>query len=365
MKQETLTIQERILFQLRELYLSCGYRPYKVGKFEEYDLYMRNKKFLASEQVLTFSDTNGKLKALKPDVTLSIVKNAKDDGRTQKLCYTETVYRVPRNAYGFREIMQTGLECIGRVDEYAAGEVLMLAARSLSAISERYVLDVSDVGVLSGVLAEEPIGDGECARLLSLVGEKNQHGLAAACAEIGVSELTTRRLSALVSACGPLQETLELVDALDLPETSRDSLAGLKRMGEMMAAYGIQNVNLDFSVVNDMDYYNGLVFRGFVEGIPSGILAGGRYDNLLLRMGKHGEAIGFAVYLDQLERLMGQKSGAETDALVLYDDTTDPLVIVSASETLRKQGKRFRVQREDEPQMNCREVIRLTKEAEA
>ena len=363
MKPETMTTQERIGFELRELYLSCGYRPYKVGKFEEYDLYMRNKKFLASEQVLTFSDTNGKLKALKPDVTLSIVKNAKDDGRTQKLCYSETVYRVPRNAYGFREIVQTGLECIGRVDDYAAGEVLMIAARSLEKISARYVLDVSDVGVLSGVLAEEPIGDSECAKLLSLVGEKNLHGLSDTCVEMGVSALTQERLAKLVTACGPLKETLARVESLDLPQTSREALAGLKRMSDMLGVYGISNVNLDFSVVNDMDYYNGLVFRGFVEGIPAGILAGGRYDNLLLRMGKHGEAIGFAVYLDQLERLSGAKPAHEAEALVLYDDATDPLEIVRATETLRARGLSFRVQREEEPCPNCREIVRLTKEA--
>ena len=365
MKPETLSTQERIMLELRELYLGYGYRPYKVGKFEEYDLYMRNKKFLASEQVLTFSDTNGKLKALKPDVTLSIVKNAKDDGRTQKLCYTETVYRVPRNAYGFREIMQTGLECIGRVDDYAAGEVLMLAARSLERISARYVLDVSDVGVLSGVLAEEPIGDSECVKLLSLVGEKNLHGLAAVCAELGVSERTTELLRELVLACGPLERTLARVERLDLPETSREALAGLRRMCDMLTSYGISNVNLDFSVVNDMDYYNGLVFRGFVEGIPAGILAGGRYDNLLLRMGKHGEAIGFAVYLDQLERLAAAKPAYETEALVLYDDATSPLDIVRATEALRARGIRCRVQREEEPCPSCREIVRLTKETNA
>jgi len=142
---------------------------------------------------------------------------------------------------------------------------------------------------------------------LSLVGEKNLHGLSAACAEMGVSALTAERLTKLVSACGPLKETLDRVELLDLPETSREALAGLRRMSDMLASYGVGNVNLDFSVVNDMDYYNGLVFRGFVEGIPAGILAGGRYDNLLLRMGKHGEAIGFAVYLDQLERLASAK----------------------------------------------------------
>jgi ATP phosphoribosyltransferase regulatory subunit len=365
MNPATLSTQERIMFELRELYLGYGYRPYKVGKFEEYDFYMRNKKFLASERVLSFSDTNGKLKALKPDVTLSIVKNVKDDGGAQKLCYTETVYRVPHNAYGFREIMQTGLECIGRVDDYAAAEVLMLAARSLGRISENYVLDVSDVGVLSGVLAEEPIGDAECARLLGCVGEKNLHGLDALCDELALSGLTRRRLSALVRACGPLGQTLDEVEQLDLPQSSREALRGLGRMDKMLKEYKISNVNLDFSVVNDMDYYNGVVFRGFVEGIPSGVLSGGRYDNLLARMGKGGEAIGFAVYLDQLERYMETKHAYEPDALVLYGDGDDPLLIAREAEKLRARGLSVRVQRENEPRPNCRETVRIAKGAGA
>ena len=172
-------------------------------------------------------------------------------------------------------------------------------------------------------------------------------------------------MSALVAACGPLETTLDAVDALDLPETSREALQGLRRMSDMLSAYGIQNVNLDFSVVNDMDYYNGLVFRGFVEGIPTGVLSGGRYDNLLARMGKSGEAIGFAVYLDQLERFMETKPAYEADALVLYDDATDPLEIVQTAEAFRARGLSVRVQREEEHCPSCRETVRLTKEANA
>ncbi|MPM71187.1 hypothetical protein SDC9_118150 [bioreactor metagenome] len=80
-------------------------------------------------------------------------------------------------------------------------------------------------------------------------------------------------------------------------------------------------------------------------------------------MGKHGEAIGFAVYLDQLERYMEAKPAYETEAIVLYDAATDPLDIVRATESLRARGISFRVQREEEPCPNCREVVRLAKEA--
>ena len=79
-----INTQERVMHTLRGLYQSYGYQPFKVNKFEEYDLYAQNKKFLTCQQVLTFSDTDGRLMALKPDVTLSIVKNTKDCAR----CFT-------------------------------------------------------------------------------------------------------------------------------------------------------------------------------------------------------------------------------------------------------------------------------------
>ncbi|MBR4872505.1 MAG: ATP phosphoribosyltransferase regulatory subunit, partial [Clostridia bacterium] len=110
---ETVTKRdERALYELRSLYRRYGYAQYKMSKFEEYDLYVRNKSFLLSDHVITFTDTDGKLMALKPDVTLSIVKNSKDrtDG-VRKVYYNENVYRVPKGDISFREIMQTGLEC--------------------------------------------------------------------------------------------------------------------------------------------------------------------------------------------------------------------------------------------------------------
>ena len=69
---------ERAVYALRTLYLSFGYRRYKVSKFEEYDLYAENKSFLSDKSILTFTDTDGRLMALKPDITLSIIKNTKD-----------------------------------------------------------------------------------------------------------------------------------------------------------------------------------------------------------------------------------------------------------------------------------------------
>ena len=102
----------------------------------------------------------GKLLALKPDVTLSIIKNGEDiPGYKQKVCYNENVYRVSGSTHHFKEILQTGLECIGDLDTYDICEVVTLAAASLDTVSHNFVLDVSHMGILSAIL--EDIGTGE------------------------------------------------------------------------------------------------------------------------------------------------------------------------------------------------------------
>ncbi len=73
-----LSESEKLVLQLKKLYKDAGYSSYRMSKFEGYDFYAGNKDFLVSDNVMAFADTNGKLMALKPDVTLSIIKNSDD-----------------------------------------------------------------------------------------------------------------------------------------------------------------------------------------------------------------------------------------------------------------------------------------------
>ena len=180
--------EEKAVFALRALYKQYGYLPFKMSKFEEYDLYVRNKDFLVSDSVITFTDTNGRLLALKPDVTLSIIKNTRDEkGIKQKVYYNENVYRVSGSTHEFKEIMQAGLECIGDIDDYDIFEVIYLAAKSLATISSDFVLDVSHMGIFAAILDE--VSDSadfkhEVARFIS---EKNSHETVALCEQYGIS----------------------------------------------------------------------------------------------------------------------------------------------------------------------------------
>jgi len=303
-----LTATEVAIYRLRALYKKHGYTPYKMSKFEAYDLYARNKNFLISDNIITFTDHDGKLMALKPDVTLSIVREAPEaPGQVQKVYYNENVYRVPQGEDNFKEIMQVGIECVGDVDGACVCEVLTLAADSLAmtAESDEYVLDVSHLGVISAILDSMGAVGALRKQLLSLMGEKNLHEIKRLCAEESMDSQKTNVLCQVLSACGKGTMILDTLQSLlsAIPET-RVAFTELAEAVQRLATAGYADrVQIDFSVIHNMSYYNGLVFRGFVRGLSKSILSGGQYDALLARMGKNSRAIGFAVYMDQLSDL--------------------------------------------------------------
>ena len=138
---------------LRGLYTKSGYSRYRTVGFEEYDLFTEYRDFLTSGQMITFTGAGGRLLALKPDVTLSIIKNIKTyKGCTEKVYYNENVYRAASDSHELTEIMQTGLECIGHLDLLAMGEVIALADESLALIHSSYLLNLSHIGILSDLL---------------------------------------------------------------------------------------------------------------------------------------------------------------------------------------------------------------------
>ncbi len=149
---EHLQPKERASFALRSLYETAGCRKYHMGRFEEYSLYQENRSFLSSEQVITFTDLDGRLLALKPDVTLSIAKTAQPaPGETLRYYYHENVYRPSAESHTFKEISQMGLEMLGAVGEAEVQQAVCLAAQSLAALGAEWVLEVSHMGYLFGL----------------------------------------------------------------------------------------------------------------------------------------------------------------------------------------------------------------------
>jgi len=348
--------EESAALDLQALYCRYGYSPYKMSKFEEYDLYVRNKSFLISDHIITFTDMGGRLMALKPDVTLSIVKNSRDvPDKVHKVYYNENVYRVPRGGLSFREIMQVGLECIGDIDTYNVAEVLILAAKSLEQISPDYVLDVSHLGVISALIDEIGVSPAGRQRILQCVGEKNPHGIDEVCMSEDVDLARAASLKSLVMAETDCETILAMLEGCGAAAAElRGILAAVRN------CVPAERVRVDLSVVNDMNYYNGIVFKGFVNGVSSSILSGGQYDNLMRKMGRQSGAIGFAVYLDLLNELDTCVPEYDTDVVLLYDDGAEAADVCRAVEELVASGERVIARKTVPHKLKYKKLMKLS-----
>ncbi len=306
---------ERIPIILRDLYERYGYTKYRMAKFEQYDFYREHKGFLKSEGILTFNGPNGKLLALKPDVTMSIAKSVKND-KEYKFFYVENVYRADGGEYS--EINQIGLEYIGGESEYSCAEVLLLAQKTLEVISDKHVLNIGHAGVWNTCFSLFDVSDSVKFEILAKVKSKSVHELKEVLAKANLSQQASDIILKLASISDKL--SIATVQLAEITKTLPfgDICAELASISNALSAVGLsENCNLDLSVISDLTYYNGIIFQGYVQGVSKVVLAGGRYDNLLKSLNKSHKAVGFAVYTEELERALKEDTSEDGEKICI------------------------------------------------
>jgi len=357
--------EERAMLALRSLYTLHGYRPFKMSKFEEYDLYVKNKEFLVSDSVITFNDTDGRLLALKPDVTLSIIKNGVDEaGVKQKVYYNENVYRVSGSTHLFKEIMQSGIECIGDVDIFDLYESVYLAAKSLESISDKFLLDISHMGVLSAVLENASSDDRFKKEAIKLIADKNRHDIIKLCREYSICAEAEELILLLIDSYGTPDEVLKKLSKISELPSAKTAYSELEELWRLLRGTNFyKKINFDFSLVNSMNYYNGIVFKGFLDGICEGVLSGGEYDVLMRRMGRGSKAVGFALYLDLLENFGVSAKEYDVDVLLIYDEKISAEIVMTKKQQFISEGKSVLAERVVPSRLRYRELVYLTEGA--
>ena len=342
--------EEKVLMQLRSLYASYGYRTYKMSRFEEYDLYAGNKDFLVSGNVITFTDTDGKLLALKPDVTLSIVKSIRESkGAVARVCYDENVYRVSDRSGTFREIMQAGVECIGDVGPVEIAEVVGLAQKSLKEIPGSSILTISHMGVVKTFLEGMP--EELSSKVIEAMAARNVPAIDGLKEDYPEFSEQLAKLSDLTMLMGTNEEIYGLLRKLGVENKIIDELKAI------VSTLDQKSVRIDFSVLGGMKYYNGITFRGYVEGVPVPVVSGGQYDKLMARMGRKSKAIGFAVYMDPLERILETTPEYDVDVVLVYRDSDRLEDVVEKADSIRATGRSVVTLKEIPFSLRYREVI--------
>ncbi len=333
--------EELAVFGLRSLYSAFGYTQYKMSKFEEYDLYVRNKDFLISDRVITFTDTNGKLLALKPDVTLSIITNlGKSIEGIHKMYYNENVYRVSGATGKFKEIMQTGLECIGDIGIYETAEVLYLAIKSLSLTDGNFRLEIAHASLLSELLMANGIGKDILGEVLEAVRIKSSGLTDSLLKTEKINEGQAQFISVL---CRNFPDFASFASSIAPFITEGDSEKLFGEFRDIVNSCENEETNgkivINFSLASDAGYYSGIVFKGFISGIPQSVLSGGQYDKLMEKLGNKGGAVGFAVYLDSFERFGERTAEYDVDTVLLIKENDSPQDILKIAEKIRSTGE--------------------------
>ncbi|MBQ3037573.1 MAG: ATP phosphoribosyltransferase regulatory subunit [Clostridia bacterium] len=344
MLKQLMSTEDSIIYSLKTLYKKSGYSEFKMRRFEEYSMYAQNKSFLMSEDIITFNGMGGKLLALKPDVTLSIVKNTKaDTDNTEKIFYRESVFRADKQSHEYKEINQIGLEVLGNIDKLATVEILQLAMKSLEVVSPDYILDISHMGLIMSCLDDLEQAQAR-EEILGCIGSKNIHDLKNICMKYSVDDDISDRIVKLVGVGADIKNALEMLKPLIISDGMKNAYDELFEIYELLNLLGCSDkIRIDLSLINDIDYYNGIVMKGYIKGIHKDILSGGRYDNLTQKFNKSIGAMGFAIYMGDLLYFYSDKNDYDADVLILYNENSDLSAVVYEAEKLRSEGRIVRV----------------------
>ena len=270
--------EDKAMLLLRRLYELYGYRKYKVSNFEEYSLYLQYKSFLSGEKILSFTDLDGRLLAMRPDVTLSIIKNAHEN-ETAKAYYIEKVYRESKESNTFKEINQMGLELMGKIDDYALAETVFLAQQSLQACADGtdYILELGHMGFVLGLLERLDLLPTEREEIIACLTAKSPHRLRAVMQDIGLSGADQQRLLCLAELSGPVLDVLQRAEQICSGKRMQQALQELNNVYQALNEEEQKHLRLDFSLLNATEFYDGILMNGYLAGLPRPVLSGGRY----------------------------------------------------------------------------------------
>ncbi len=329
--------ENSIVSNLINIYERFGFKKIKLSKFEDYNLYNNNKDFLQTEHILTFMNLNGNLKSLRPDVTLSIVKKILKDNEkeTQKIYYIEDIYKIVSNEY--EEIPQVGVEIIGKLNNYSNLEIISMAIESLKSINKNYILEISNIDLISAIFDEINLEENLKIEILNNIYLKNKHDLEKLLNK-NVDCKYKKYILSFIELSGNYKDILKKLKSLIINKKMQKSYEELKSLSFVFELYNnFDKILLDFSIESQLGYYNGIIFKGYIKESNDIILSGGRYDKLLNKFNSNKNAIGFAIYMDKLYEK--NKTSDFIDILILYKSGDENILLNEVRKFMNKNKK--------------------------
>lgn len=295
-----------------------SYEEIATPTVDYFALFDRGMGHEEARRAFRFTDTDGRLLALRPDVTSSVARAAATlfarRARPLRLCYAAAVFRQrPRShAEWRREQRQLGCELIGAGDADADLEILAIAAEILERLGllGECRITLNHVGVFNGVaeqLALDADAREELRRLIDMRAAAELERFLAARASTASASADLKHLPRLNGG----REVLDAARQFITNERSIFALDALAQLWQSIDARGLQkHFEIDLADVSELDYYTGSVCKIYVAGAGARIGGGGRYDELTANFGRREPATGFVLDADALTGVLARNGSA-------------------------------------------------------
>ncbi len=342
--------------KIRKLFSLWGYRELTTPTFEYFSVLSIGVGKELKAQMIKFIDRDGHIMALRPEFTTAIGRIITTKFKTAyppfRFFYLDNVFKYPREKGGDkREIFQTGVEFIGEKGIRADAEVIALLSTFLTNIGvKNYKIIVGSIPLFKALLEEFNVDDATFELLKHSLSIRDFVGFYNILDELPKEK--RKRLRTIFSMVGD-KDILDEIFSIVKNDKTQEALGELKALYNIMKYYGVEeSLEFDFSFLRDIDYYTGIVFELFVEGVGYPFAGGGRYDNLLPKMGLDLPATGFAL---ELGRLLD----------VLDDDSfpkRKPLSLVLAPFDYERYGIEFAQKKRSEGEVVCVKISNMDKD---
>ena len=274
---------------------------------EYYETFNHKTQSLKEEEMYKFFDNNGRILVLRPDMTVPVARmintKLKDMNLPLKLFYTANVFRVHESLEGKRnEYLDCGIELIGGDGEVIDLEILVTALEVLKSLNtkENFKLEIGDVNILRSAIDEMNLMEEDKENIIDLINKKSLINLNDYLESLKIKDEYKEFLTTLPWLFGGY-DMIEKAKRLAFNNRVKENILYLEKIFLNLRELGYEKyISVDMSMVPRVNYYSGVIFKGYVTGIGSTVLKGGRYNNLLENFGRKISAIGFSVDVNLL-----------------------------------------------------------------
>lgn len=353
---EECVIKRWLQRNIDDSFSKWGYEEVITPTLEFYETFNCYPENLKEEDMYKFFDNRGRILVLRPDMTIPIARliatKLKDETLPIRLRYTSNVFRVHESFVGKRnEYTDCGVELIGIEEGKADLEILVLALESLKKLGlNDFKLEIGNIEFFNSAFRDLDINHIDKQKIAQLIENKNLKNLKDFLEEIDMEEEYRRFFNKLPWMFGD-KKVLEEGKRLAFNDELVKNIEYLEQLYVQLENLGYEkNITFDLGMIPRLNYYTGIIFRGYGEGIGDSILTGGRYDNLIKSYGMDLPAVGFSIDIDAVIHLIKDSKiiGFNKEKYKLFYGKGNVVEAIIESQKLRGEGKSVQLSYDDD-----------------